>query len=215
VTERIPLFPLGSVLFPGAVLPLRVFEPRYRQLLADLLERPEARQEFGVVAIREGHEVGADGVRSLFEVGCTARLRLVEPTPDGTIRVVTTGGRRFRLRSLVEGPAYPTAEVDPLPEPVGDCPTTLVDTVAREFLAYRAELAGSAVELPADPGQLSYVVAAALLAPTATLHALLAAPDTGSRLRAEQTLIRQERAIRATLPSVPGLDLTRTPPDPN
>ena len=65
VGERavIPLFPLGTVLVPGLVLPLHIFEPRYRRLLADLAERPEADRGFGVVAIREGHEVGADGVR--------------------------------------------------------------------------------------------------------------------------------------------------------
>jgi Lon protease-like protein len=192
MAERIPLFPLGTVLFPGLVLPLRIFEDRYRQLLADLLDRPEGEQVFGVVAIREGREVGADGVRSLHEVGCTARLRLVEPAADGTLSVVTTGARRFRLLSLDASAApYPTAHVELLPEPLGDCPPALADDVARLFLQYRAELLGvdAAVELPADPGQLAYAVAGALLTGIADRQGLLAAPDAGTRLRAEQALM--------------------------
>jgi Lon protease-like protein len=218
MAERIPLFPLGTVLFPGALLPLRIFEERYRQLLADLLERPEPEQVFGVVAIREGREVGADGVRSLHEVGCTARLRLVEPTTDGSIHVVTAGVQRFRLLSLDPSAApYPTARVDPLPEPLGECPPALADSVARLFLQYRAELLGldAAVELPAAPGRLAYVVAASLLTGIADQQRLLAAPDVGARLRAEQALMRRERAIAANLPSVPGVHLTRSPPAPN
>ena len=65
----IPLFPLGTVLVPGLVLPLHVFEPRYRRLLADLAAKPEHERGFGVVAIREGHEVGEGGARALHEVG--------------------------------------------------------------------------------------------------------------------------------------------------
>lgn len=218
MAEPIPLFPLGTVLFPGLVLPLRIFEDRYRQLLADLLDRPDAEQVFGVVAIREGHEVGADGVRRLHEVGCTARLRLVEPAADGTLSVVTSGVRRFRLLSLDAAAApYPTAQVELLPEPLGDCPPALADEVARLFLQYRAELLGvdAAVELPADPGQLAYAVAGALLTGIADRQGLLAAADAGTRLRAERALMRRERAIAANLPSVPGVDLAHRPTAPN
>lgn len=218
MVERIPLFPLGTVLFPGQVLPLRIFEDRYRQLLADLLDRPEAEQVFGVVAIQEGREVGADGVRSLHEVGCTARLRLVEPAADDTLSVVTSGVRRFRLLSLEPSAApYATARVEPLSEPLGDCPPALADSVARLFLQYRAELLGvdAAVELPADPGQLAYAVAGALLTGIADRQGLLAAADVGTRLRAAQALMHRERAIAAILPSVPGVDLARRPPAPN
>lgn len=218
MAERIPLFPLATVLFPGAVLPLRIFEERYRQLLVDLLDRPDAEQVFGVLAIREGREVGADGVRSLYEVGCTARLRLVEPTEDGSIQVVTSGTRRFQLLSLDSSAApYPTARVELLPEPLGECPPALADSVARLFVRYRAELLGveAAIELPADPERLAYVVAASLLTGIADQQRLLAAPDVGARLRAEHALMRRERAIAANLPSVPGVNLTRSPPTPN
>ena len=60
-----PLFPLGTVLYPGLVLPLHIFEERYRQLVRDLLEGPEPR-DFGVIAIRKGRETGVDGVSALM-----------------------------------------------------------------------------------------------------------------------------------------------------
>src|SRR3954469_22630275 len=119
--ELIPLFPLGTPLFPGVVLPLHVFEPRYRRLMADLLELPPAsdRRFFGVVAIRSGWEVElVTPARALYDVGCTALLQAVRSQPDGGFRIVTVGGRRFRLLDVVVGedPPYLQGEVDWLPE---------------------------------------------------------------------------------------------------
>lgn len=115
--ELIPLFPLGSPLFPGVVLPLHVFEPRYRRLVHDLLALPEdgERRFFGVVAIRQGWEVERVApAEALYDVGCTARLQLVRPQSDGGFRVVTVGGERFRLRDVVVGedPPYLQGEVE-------------------------------------------------------------------------------------------------------
>ncbi len=119
--ELIPLFPLGTPLFPGVVLPLHVFEPRYRRLVLDLLALPEdsERRFFGVVAIRQGWEVEEVApARALYDIGCTARLQLVRPQSDGGFRVVTVGGRRFRLRDVVVGedPPYLQGEVEWLAE---------------------------------------------------------------------------------------------------
>jgi ATP-dependent Lon protease len=119
--ELIPLFPLGSPLFPGVVLPLHVFEPRYRRLVHDLLALPEddERRFFGVVAIRQGWEVERIApAEALYDVGCAARLQLVRPQPDGGFRVVTVGGERFRLRDVVVGedPPYLQGEVEWLAE---------------------------------------------------------------------------------------------------
>src|ERR1035438_2823165 len=69
MSEMMPLFPLGAVLYPGMLLPLHIFEERYRQLVRDLLDGPDPRR-FGVIAIRKGRETGIDGVHSLYEVGC-------------------------------------------------------------------------------------------------------------------------------------------------
>ena len=104
--ELIPLFPLGTPLFPGVVLPLQIFEPRYRRLMRDLLALPEDgdRRFFGVVAIRQGWEVEQVApAEALYDIGCTARLQAVRPQPDGGFRIVTVGGDRFRLLDVVVG----------------------------------------------------------------------------------------------------------------
>ncbi|MDT0276903.1 LON peptidase substrate-binding domain-containing protein [Blastococcus goldschmidtiae] len=115
--ELIPLFPLGTPLFPGVVLPLHVFEPRYRRLVLDLLAMPEEsdRRFFGVVAIRQGWEVERIApAEALYDIGCVARLQMVRPQSDGGFRVVTVGGERFRLRDVVVGddPPYLQGEVE-------------------------------------------------------------------------------------------------------
>src|SRR3954449_8846827 len=118
--ELIPLFPLGTPLFPGVVLPLQIFEPRYRRLMRDLMALPEAdeRRFFGVVAIRQGWEVEeAAPAAALYDIGCTARGQGVRPKPDGGFRIVTVGGERFRLLDVVVGddPPYLQAEVEGVP----------------------------------------------------------------------------------------------------
>jgi uncharacterized protein len=119
--EMIPLFPLGTPLFPGVVLPLQIFEPRYRRLMHDLLAHPEAgdRRFFGVVAIRQGWEVeNVAPAEALYDVGCAARVQAVRPQPDGGFRVVTVGGERFRLLDVVVGddPPYLQGDVEWLGE---------------------------------------------------------------------------------------------------
>jgi hypothetical protein len=115
--DLIPLFPLGTPLFPGVVLPLHVFEPRYRRLMQDLLSLPESsdRRFFGVVAIRQGWEVERIApAEALYDVGCTAHLRRVGAQPDGGFAIVTVGADRFRLLDVVVGddPPYLQAEVE-------------------------------------------------------------------------------------------------------
>ncbi len=119
--EVIPLFPLGTPLFPGVVLPLQVFEPRYRRLVADLTALPAdgGRRRFGVVAIRQGWEVERVApAAALYDVGCTAVLRAVAPQPDGGYQVVTVGADRFRLLDVLvtDDPPYLRAEVEWLHE---------------------------------------------------------------------------------------------------
>src|ERR1044071_6464285 len=110
MSERLPLFPLGSVLFPGLVLPLHIFEERYRALVRHLLRDDETESAFGVVAIQQGWEVAAadGGDRptgghtsvTLHDIGCTAELRQVTELPDGRFDIVTVGRRRFRVEDV-------------------------------------------------------------------------------------------------------------------
>ena len=149
--EIIPLFPLGTPLFPGVVLPLQIFEPRYRRLMHDLMALPEAgdRRFFGVVAIRQGWEVEQVApAEALYDIGCTARLQAVRAQPDGGFRIVTVGGDRFRLLDVVVGddPPYLQAEVEWLDdeEPAGsqDRMDALSRAVREQFTRYVSEVAG-------------------------------------------------------------------------
>lgn len=104
--EVIPLFPLETPLFPGVVLPLQIFEPRYRRLVVDLTAQPEgAQRRFGVVAIRQGWEVERVApAEALYDVGCTAVVRVIAPQSDGGYRLVAVGSDRFRLLDVVVPP---------------------------------------------------------------------------------------------------------------
>ena len=221
---RLPLFPLGMVLFPGLVLPLHVFEPRYRQLVADLLELPEDERRFGVVAIRQGREVGADGVRALHEVGCTAALRRVEPHEDGRYDLVTVGADRFRLDALDDtSQPYLVGEVELLPDELGPVPEVpLLDRAVRaafvEYLSALAEASGAeleAPELPGDPLVLGHLVAATTSLDLDERQGLLALPDGGTRLRTELSLLRREATLLRVLQAAPAPELARGPVSPN
>jgi Lon protease-like protein len=125
VVETLPLFPLGTVLMPGAPLPLHIFEPRYRQLTIDLVTGAVPGKQFGVVAVREGWGPD-DGPDGLHEVGCTAELREVRRLPDGRFDVLTVGDRRFRLLDVDDSTApYLVANVEWLPDVEGDDPAEL------------------------------------------------------------------------------------------
>jgi len=219
VTDSLPLFPLGTVLFPGLVLPLHVFEERYRLLVRELVEGgPAAGARFGVVAIRSGREVGA-GLPDLHDVGCTAELRRVEPYEDGRFDIVTTGGARFRVRELDTSRPYLTGEVDQLPEDVGEATAAagLARRVRAGFAAYLLALGAAhgsdstppeLPDLPTDPMTLSYLVAAAVLVDVPDKQRLLAATDAADRLRLELSLLSQETGLLRALSAPPALDLT-------
>ena len=108
---EMPMFPLGSVLFPAMPLPLRVFEQRYLTMLQDLLATNRA--EFGVVLIERGQEVG--GGEHSFSLGTTARIAEVSPA-DGFIGVMATGQDRIEVVEWLTDSPYPLARVRRLPE---------------------------------------------------------------------------------------------------
>ena len=209
----IPLFPLSSVLVPGLVLPLHIFEPRYRQLLVDLQEVPEEERGFGVIAIREGHEVGTDGVRALHAVGTFASLREVTTLPDGRADIVAVGTHRFRVLDLVDGLPYAQARVEWLEEEPGDASIPLARSVAARFQEYRGLLTDEPedTELPDDARVLSYLVGAAVVADLGTRQGFLEATDDSTRLRDELTFLRRETALIQHVPSLPAVDLAREP----
>ncbi|WP_019545758.1 LON peptidase substrate-binding domain-containing protein [Streptomyces sulphureus] len=256
MTTALPLFPLNSVLFPGLVLPLSVFEPRYRALVGDLQALPEGQPRlFGVVAIKDGYEVaptavglpdsapptgtepaagfGEDPIRAFHEIGCIADASTIRETagaleeeeaetPAERFEVLATGTTRFRLHSVDASGPYLTGEIEELPEEEGDGAGALASGVLRAFRSYQKRLAGARErtlaedqELPDEPSVVSYLVAAATILDVPTKQRLLQAPDTATRLADELRLLRRETSTIAKLPSVPAVDLTKSPTSPN
>lgn len=230
--DTLPLFPLGTVLFPGVVLPLYVFEPRYRLLVRELIADDDRPREFGVIGIRQGWEVGVDGVTALYRVGCTAVLRQVTGYDDGRFDIVTTGRRRFRLDAVdTDSRPYLRGQVEWLPDPLGDPgeAAVLARGVAELFSRCRRLLlaSGSTGEpddpaggpargagpagadeapdapLPDDPRLLSYLVGAATPLPLEDRQDLLTAADVVDRLRRELRLLKREATMVSLLRAVP------------
>jgi hypothetical protein len=222
MSERLPLFPLGTVLFPGMVLPLHIFEERYRQLVRDLLAGPEPRR-FGVIAIKKGRETGADGVSALYEVGCTATLRETREHDDGRFDLVTVGTERFRLAGLDDAGPYLRGDVEPIAEDTGEAAAAglAARAVAEAFRGYVDTLAAHELaqvnvpELPEEPVLLSYLVAAAMIIDVPERQVLLAEPDALSRLTAERALLSREITMLRTLTARPAPDLRYAPYNPN
>jgi uncharacterized protein len=222
MTDRLPLFPLGTVLFPGMLLPLHIFEDRYKQLMRDLLDGPEPRR-FGVIAIKKGRETGVEGVSSLYEVGCAATVRENEENEDGGFEVVTVGTQRFRLEALDDSRAYLQGEVEFLEDDAGDSAAAgrAAHLVAEAFQAYLDVLTArglaqvSVPELPEEPVLLSYLVAASMIIDLPDRQALLAEPDSLSRLTAERALLVRETTMLQTLTARPAPDLRYAPYSPN
>src|SRR5260370_17981237 len=160
MTRPRPLFPLSPVLSPGLLLPLHIFEERYRQLVHDLMAEPEPRC-FGVIAIREGRDTGVDGVSELYENGCTGTVRQVIERQDGRFYLVTVGSQRFRVAELDHADPYLRARVDMLPEDTGDraAAERAAQDVQNGFRAYLGALATRGAtkvrtpDLPHQPGQ--------------------------------------------------------------
>ena len=220
--EMLPLFPLGAVLYPGMILPLHIFEERYRQLVRDLLAGAEARR-FGVIAIRKGRETGIDGVDSLYEVGCTATLRRVDRHDDGRFDIVTVGTQRFRLLRLDQTRPYLQGEVEMLTEEPTDPAVAgpavrVIHAAFREYLDALTEWGGATIrleELPDEPELLSFIVAAAMVIDLPERQAMLAESDTLRRLAMQRALLSRETAMLRTTTSRPAPDLRNTPYSPN
>lgn len=196
IPERLPLFPLGTVLFPGMLLPLHLFEERYRRLMAD---RRDADPIFGVVLTRQGHEVGARP--EIHEIGTAASLIGAGRYPDGRLDVVVRGARRFRVGGADWDRGYLTAEVAWLDEAEAADDARLVGQVRRayeQFLTAFESATGVEVrrdELADDPSGLAYAICARLPLNTWERQRLLEAASTADRLRDLLAILRRERAL--------------------
>lgn len=200
----VPMFPLGSVLLPGMVLPLHVFEERYRQLVAAVLEQPEP--VFGVTLIERGSEVGGGDVRA--QVGCLAQVVEAAQTPDGRWALVSVGTERVRVTRWLPDDPYPQAELEAFPEGPADR-DLLADTLGPVESAVR-RVAALAEQLGAppfpddpladDPVQRGYQLA--VLSPVGALDRQRLLVSPGPLLRAAllaELLAEQEELLGAQL----------------
>ena len=211
------MFPLGGVLLPSVYLPLHVFEPRYRELVQVCLDGD---QEFGVVLIERGSEVGGGDQRC--HVGTVARIIEAAQMPDGRWALGTVGTRRIRVREWLPDEPYPRAEVDDWPEPeLTDAATAeLAGSVAdlmsslRRVLARRSELgeptAPATIELADDPVLASYQAAAVAPVGPADQQKLLEQPDAAARIARLAELLAEEETFLAQRMA---LDADDDPPD--
>jgi len=195
--NRLPFFPLRTVLFPGMTLPLRIFEPRYVQMVSDCLEGSPV---FGVVLTKEGKEVGGPAVP--YPVGTTARIIGVERKGPGNLHITTVGEERFQLRGLEHDKPYLVGTTEPFPLRDQDAPEvgSLLETHVALLSRYLELLSqASAVEIrlqrqPETPEAMAHLVAMLLQVPASVKQRLLSISDLPALFRDEASLLRGEAA---------------------
>lgn len=211
MAETLPLFPLGTVLLPGASLPLHIFEPRYRQLTVDLVTGAVPGRSFGVIALRESGQEGAE--QETHNVGCTAMLREARRLPDGRFDIVTRGQKRFRVLDVDDTSApYLVGSVEGVPD--DDLPAE--DRMLLPMLAASAREAHQRYcatawqhgdwEEPAEgvtATALSYLLASDCLLTMDDRQALLEERCPAQRLRLVRSLLIREAAFLRAWRAVP------------
>lgn len=194
MAERIPIFPLHTILFPTTDLGLHVFEDRYRELVARCLESGEG---FGVVLIQRGREV--DGPADPFTIGTHAKVVSYARLPDGRYLLEVEGHRRCRIVSLNGTAPYPQADVVWLPEPIGNFANAREMSMEAEhlFATYRMSNGDGdmPVRLPVDPVSRSYTLASLLKIDPGEKQMLLETEAADERLERVVGILRRELAL--------------------
>jgi Lon protease-like protein len=191
---NIPLFPLNTVLFPGAPLPLQIFEPRYLQMI----ERCQQESlPFGVVLIRSGQEVG--GYATPYEVGTTARITDVQRLPNGRLQILTQGRMRFRILETMRDEPYLTGAIEYLTDRDQDTAEAVqrADQVRARYEEFmRLVLAANGewtrtVGLPRRPGALADYIAGRIDLDTRSKQKMLEELIVPRRLQAMAAVLDQ------------------------
>lgn len=201
LTEKLPLFPLQTVLFPQARLPLHIFEPRYREMIDACLREDLA---FGVVLIKEGSEVGAPAIP--HQVGVAARIVDVARLADGRMNIIVQGVVRFKLLEYFSELAYVTGRIEIWQDENVDL--RKVEFAARKathlFKEYvrtvqalsesenEGEEENKTIDLPQDPTVLSYMIGSSLPVNALDKQSLLETKTVRDRLRREALFIERE-----------------------
>jgi Lon protease-like protein len=200
---ELPLFPLNTVLFPGATLPLHIFEERYKLMIETCIEE---RRPFGVLLIRKGYEVG--DLAEPFEVGTTAHIARVDQLDEGRLNLMCLGGQRFRTVRVVSEDPYLTGEVemlettasdDPKAKELSDDAGSLFAEYVRLYLAMSNQWARS-IEMPGKPDMLADFIGSRLGVNPQTKQRLLEELSARTRLALEVQILGE--AIREMTPRV-------------
>lgn len=196
-TREIPLFPLNLVLFPRMPLPLHIFEERYKAMIGECMRN---NTPFGVSLIRAGVEVGAPA--DPHTIGTTSRVLRSQLLEEGRLNIVTKGESRYEIVNITQKEPHVAAEVRLLDEPVGDGFTGISPGLIEEFTRLMRGLISlgggysAQVDIPDDPVEMSYIIAANLDAPIQVRQELLEAPTAADRLnRLVPLLKRRNHAI--------------------
>lgn len=196
--QVIPIFPLPLVQFPGAVTPLHIFEPRYRKMLKDAMERDRT---FGI--IYRNDQTLLDSERLLPDsIGCTIEVAVVQELPDGRSNILCVGGQRYRIVNQIEGESYLQAEVEFFDDDITfDDQSAAVERAKGLFQRLSAAIrnlkgegergAEQTPDLPDDAQSLSFIVAAYLDLEASDKQDLLEMTNTGKRLREVNKLLEE------------------------
>jgi hypothetical protein len=205
---EMPVFALHSVLFPGAIMGLRVFEPRYLAMMDDVLPSGT----FVIVAIERGREVG--GGYEAYRTGVTVSIHAHDHDEDGTVLLRVGGRDRVALIEPVRTDPYPVWRVEPFPDE-GGAGTDDVEAAVAALTAYvrsTGDPSDATPIVPHDPVAASFLLAAATPGLVPQHHALLALPGAGERLEAVRSIFRRETAlVRALGAGVGGAGLDVSP----
>lgn len=193
--ETLPLFPLSEVLFPGMMLPLHIFEPRYRLMIRRCVSE---KIPFGVVLISRGQEVGSGA--EFFNVGTTARITRVQRSDDGRLYIASIGEQRFRILQTMTDQPYLQGQVEVIPEQPGEADQldALTERALRLLGSYlqvitgSGELGESLREKDLSPQRLSYTIGTLLQVDRAEKQAILEIPTTTARLEHENAMMEAE-----------------------
>jgi len=200
---ELPLFPLNTVLFPGQVLPLHIFEERYRLMIRRCLAED---LPFGVVLIKRGQEVATseDDDAEPYTVGTVARIIESSHLNNGTMNIVTVGVERFRIRKLLHDQPYLRGEVISLPmvDAVDDTAAQSAATRVKEQVDRYIELISDAAglqiqieETPTGAQQIGYLAAITMQIDNREKQELLGAPSVSQMLRRELALLSRENSL--------------------
>lgn len=200
-TAVLPLFPLGSVLFPGVPIQLHIFEERYKSMMQFCLDKE---QEFGVVLIEEGREALGPIART-HSHGTSAQIARVQPLPEGRMNLIAVGNRRFRILSLDrDGAPYLQGEVEYADEPEASESENRQAAGLLPLIQEYVELVTSAEEpddtaqkmdysrLPRDARALSYAASFLLHVPQHQKQQLLELPTLPDLLTGVQDIYRKQ-----------------------